>query len=430
MNKRVFCHNISVEDMQNKEKYIRTHQYIINRWKEGLRTNSNPDYPLPFPFEPPCVDGEFQCLFYWDTFFTNRGMILDGCFEYAKYNTDNLIYLLNKYGYVPNSNSFPGLKNSQPPYLQYMIRDIYEVSKDDEWLKNAYFSLKKEYDFWMTQRMTPIGLNQYLHCEKTKQDDINYYDYVCTRLPLLDKNAPEEYKVKVGRGYHAVGESGLDYSPRFHIYGTDLVEADLNAHLYSMEGYLAKLAHKFEPTIESTFINTQLKRKELMDKYLLCDDGLYYDYNFVKGCIQQRDFNFTGQFLPFIVGISSNKDAITKLLTGVEFSHGIASTGVYNYDFEYQWAYPFSWPPDNALAFWALIKLGMKKDAERVGIKYLEMCSSSFEKNHHLWECYSATYEGKAKKREYANTEMLGWTAGVYQWIYYDLFLDKKVNYE
>ena len=128
--------------MENKNQFIDTHNYVLNRWKDGLRTKSNPDYPLPFPFEPPCVDGNFQCLFYWDTFFTNRGMILDGYIQFAQYNTDNLIYLLDKYGFVPNSNSYPGIKHaSQPPYIQYMISDVYEATHDNMWLEKAYFEL-------------------------------------------------------------------------------------------------------------------------------------------------------------------------------------------------------------------------------------------------------------------------------------------------
>ena len=80
-----------------EQKYIDTHEFIKRRWKDGLRETQDPDYPLPFPFEPPCVDGLFQYLFYWDTFFTNRGLILDGEVQIAKWNTDNLIYLLKKY---------------------------------------------------------------------------------------------------------------------------------------------------------------------------------------------------------------------------------------------------------------------------------------------------------------------------------------------
>ncbi|MFA7125995.1 MAG: trehalase family glycosidase [Bacilli bacterium] len=411
------------------EKYLITHNYIINRWKDGLRTVSHPEYPLPFPFEPPCVDGVFQCMFYWDTFFTNRGMILDGYIEYAKYNTDNLIYLLNKYGCVPNSNSYPGIKhNSQPPYLQYMIRDVYEVTKDKEWLKEAYFALKKEYDFWMTKRMTPIGLNQYLHHPKSDEEKIEFYDYVATRLDL-DKNAPREFKIKAGAGFNAQGESGLDFSPRFGFDGEDMVEVDLNSHMFAMEAYLALLAAEFEPKLESYFLSQKDKRRELMNKYLLCEDGLYYDYNFVKNSIQQREMYFTGQFVPFIVGLLNNKDALRHLLSKVEFTFGISSTTPYSSNLEYQAGYPFSFPYDNALAFWALSKVGLEEDLLRVGKKYLEMCSSSYIEHGHLWEVYNAIKPGRAEKKEYPNTEMLGWTAGTYQWIYYYIYEGKKLEY-
>ena len=412
-----------------KEKYISTNKYIKQRWKDGLMTVQNPQYPLPYPFEPPCVEGDFKCLFYWDTFYTNRGMILDGLIEYAKYNTDNLIYLLYKYGSVPNSNSYPGIKhNSQPPYLQYMVRDIYEKTKDLAWLEKAYGALKKEYEFWMNKRMTPIGLNQYLHYEKTDKEKIEFYDYVSTRIDL-DKNASKEFKIRAGSGFNAQAEAGLDFTPRFGFDGVDIVEVDLNAHLYALEGYLAELAGMFESELKTVFSLAQYKRKFLMNQYLLSDDGLYYDYNFAKKQIQQKDFKFTGQFVPFVVGLSKDVDAIKTLLKDVEFEYGIASTGQYKSPYEYQAAYPFSWPYDNGLTFWALTKMGLKEEYERVGSKYLEMCSSSFKQFGHLWEAYSAIKPGRAEKKEYPATEMLGWTAGIYQWIYYYLYNNKKMRY-
>lgn len=402
-----------------EEKYLKTHEFISKRWKDGLVKEQNPEYPLPFPFEPPCVDGLFKCLFYWDTFYTNKGMIFDGLIEYAKYNTDNLIYLLNKYGFVPNSNSYPGIThNSQPPYLQYMINDVFEATKDEKWAKEAYEALKKEYKFWMSERMTPIGLNQYLHHHKNDDEaKIDMYKYVCTRL-ALDPNAPREVQIKAGSGLNADCESGLDFTPRFGLDGEDIVEPDLNAHLYALELNLAKWAKMFEPNVEAEYLKAAETRKQLMDKYLLREDGLYYDYNFAKKEIQQTEFCFTGQFVPFIAGVSKDKKALITLLSKLEFAYGIASTEPYTSELEYQAAYPYSWPYDNGLAFWALKTLHLKEDAKRVGMKYLTACANSYTIAGHLWETYSAIEDGIATKKEYPNKEMLGWTAGIYQWIY------------
>jgi len=399
-------------------KFNKTHEVIKSKWDLALRKDSNPDYPLPFPFVPPCINGEFKCMFYWDTFYTNRGMIKDGKLQYAIWNTNNLIHLLKTYGCVPNSNSYPGIKhNSQPPYLQYMIEDVYNETKDEEWLKDSYEALKLEYKFWMEKRMASIGLNQYLHHEKTDEEKIELYDYVTTRLNI-DKNAPREFKIYAGSGFNADCEAGLDFSPRFGFEGKDMVEVDLNAHLYRMEIYLSSLARKFEPSKEYDFIVSAKKRKELMDKYLLCEDGLYYDYNFVKKDIQQKEFNFSGQFVPFIAGISKDKQALKYLLSKIEFTYGVASTSQYKSEINYQAAYPYSWPYDNGLAFWAVTTLELKDDIERIGNKYLEMCNRSVEKDGHLWETYSAISDQKAEKHEYSNQEMMGWTAGIFSWIF------------
>ena len=412
-------------------KYEATSLYIKDMWEKGLRKGDhNPDYPLPHPFEAPCINGLFQCLFYWDTFFTNRGMILDNKVQYAKWNTEDLIFLLNKYGCVPNSNSYPGIKHaSQPPYLQYMIRDVYEATKDDEWLKQAYYALKKEYDFWMTKRITPIGLNQYLHHPKTEQEKIDFYDYCATRI-ALDKNAPRNLKIRIGASLNACGESGCDLTPTILFNGEDMVEVDLNCHMFAMEGYLSELASRFEPDLFKKFKDAQIKRKCLMDKYMFDENnGLYWNYNFVEKKIEQQDFHYAGQFLPFIFGLSTDKKALLGLLCKLEYAYGVAETEKYPFKYEHQSAYPYSWPFDNCFAFWALSNLGLKDDAKRVGIKYLEMCSNSYIASGHLWEVYSAVTDGIAEKKEYPNAEMLGWTAGFYQWIYFYLFKGVKPSY-
>lgn len=403
-----------------ENKYLITHEFIKNRWKDAVRENKEGEYALPNPFVPPCVDGLFKCMFYWDTFYTNKGMLLDNKIDYARWNVENLIYMLNKYGCVPNSNSYPGVKhNSQPPYLHFMVEDVYNATKDKKCLEMAFFALKKEYEFWMSKRITPIGLNRYYHHEKTEQEYIDFYDYVATRLDI-PKGASKDIKIKQGSGFNACCEGGLDFSPRYNLEGDDICPIDLNCLLYAMEGNLAKWADMFEKDKRQYYLNQQNKRKELINKYLYNEkDGLYYDYNFVKGELETTDFNFTGQFFPYIVGISNNEEKCRYLLSKVEFEFGIASTSPYKSHIEYQAAYPFSWPYDNGITFWALTNMNMKDDALRMGKKYLDLCSNSYLKAGHLWETYNAVVDEIANKKEYPNKEMLGWTAGIYQWIYY-----------
>src|SRR5690606_35429193 len=129
--------------------------YIKDNWHKCLRENredSGSLLGLPCPYTVTCPEGMFQEMYYWDTYFTNQVLARQGLFNLAKNNTDNLLYLADKYGFVPNGSRTYYLDRSQPPYLSMMVREVYEESKDRRWLEKAYAVLKKEYGFWMTRR--------------------------------------------------------------------------------------------------------------------------------------------------------------------------------------------------------------------------------------------------------------------------------------
>jgi len=56
---------------------------------------------LPYPFTSPCVDGMFQEMYYWDTYFTNKGLIEIGKGQQALNNVRNFLFLLNEYEKYP-----------------------------------------------------------------------------------------------------------------------------------------------------------------------------------------------------------------------------------------------------------------------------------------------------------------------------------------
>ena len=59
---------------------------------------------LPHPYTVPCIGNRFQEMYYWDTSFINRGLILSGRIQQAVNNVENLFFLLDRYGFVPNGN--------------------------------------------------------------------------------------------------------------------------------------------------------------------------------------------------------------------------------------------------------------------------------------------------------------------------------------
>ena len=109
---------------------------------------------LPHPYNIPSPADIFQEMYYWDTYFLNTGLILSDDLEQAKNNIDNMCYLIDRYGFMPNGNRSCFLYNSQPPFFAKMIKELYEVTQDKDWLARVYPVLKKENVFWQERRNT------------------------------------------------------------------------------------------------------------------------------------------------------------------------------------------------------------------------------------------------------------------------------------
>ena len=152
-------------------------EFIRTGWDDTVRTAYHTEgttlLRLPYPYTVPCKNSNFQELYYWDTYFTCRGLLLSGRTELVKNNLLNLIYLLDTYGFIPNGNRTFYLNRSQPPFFALMVRDYYEATGDRELLEKAYGAMQTEYQFWMTRRIAPNGLN----CYGTDASDGDYPEY-------------------------------------------------------------------------------------------------------------------------------------------------------------------------------------------------------------------------------------------------------------
>ena len=82
--------------------------FIIDNWTRTVRTNQDDVgglIGLPFPYTVPCISGTFQEMHYWDTYFTNIGLILSGEVKQAVNNVENVAYLIEKYGKMPTDEN-------------------------------------------------------------------------------------------------------------------------------------------------------------------------------------------------------------------------------------------------------------------------------------------------------------------------------------
>ena len=380
-----------------------------------MREKKDGELRLPYPFVPPCLQGDFLVLYYWDTYFTNVGLIADEKTEYAKYNVDNLLYALDYFGCVPNYTRDDGAKwCSQPPLLRLMVEDVYKATKDENWHQNALLMLEKEYSFWMRERMTPIGMNQHGTNAKELSDLVEYYQYVSGRLPL-PQDVSDEAKAEKARNFLAEAESGEDFTPRYASHNAlDYVQIDLNSHLYGVEDYLARCYKETDVEKSAYYSRQKEKRVALLNQYCLDEKtGVYYDYDFVKGIRNSR--YCAANFLPYFYGYAKDGKGLKTLYEKLKTKSGIVScedTG----DTSYQWGYPNIWAPHQYFAYVALKKYGYEEEAEEIRLGYMRLLEKEFVRTGKLWERYDEN--GVAKGLEYETQPMLGWTAGVYNYFW------------
>ena len=155
-----------------------------------------------------------------------------------------------------------------------------------------------------------------------------------------------------------------------------------------------------------------------MDEDLKDKDGLYYDYNFVTG--KRSEINCSAQFMPFFAGLLNDKKVFNRLIDRLFMSYGVVCVEKVPSDTVYQWGYPNSWAPDNYLAYVAAKACGEEEKAKEIADKYLNTVADAFEKTGRLWEKYDGVHGGVATVNEYDVPEMLGWTAGDFEYFLKD----------
>ncbi len=397
-------------------KYNNVLEYIEANWNNVIReckTDKGDLVGVPYPFTVPAVDC-FESLYYWDTYFTNIGLLLSGRETLAKNNTDNILYLVEKFGFMPNSNGTYHLDHSQPPFLSIMVKDIYSYYNDKAWLFDAYKALIKEYNYWMKERSTPIGLNRY---DTNSTDSKNLSEKGKDFIKRI-RITPQTDTEKLGRHYLGTCESGFDCSSRFGFEIYNYAPVCLNSLMYAFESNMAYFAQELELSESEikAWLERSEKRKALMKKYMLGDDGCFYDYNFMEN---KRGTDFSAAAIyPLYCGVADSDDAqnLASNLHRIEADYGILSSEQNSFDGNYQWGYPNCWAPHQIIAIKALDKYCYGEQAKAIAQKFITLADKVFACTNELWEKYNAIEGNINVKCEYNRDmpPMMGWTASAY----------------
>lgn len=361
---------------------------------------------LPYPFTSPCIDGIFQEMYYWDTYFTNKGLLQIGREEQAINNVRNFLFLVENYGKIPNGNRMDYLSRSQPPFLGMMLQDVLQSQPNAISLQAAFNGLEKEYAFWNTNRIAPNGLNCY-GCDLPERELVKKM-HVSSYRKRTGKRV--EYTVENAQNILCECESGWDFSPRFSLRCSAYNPVDLNCLLYKDEMLLKEWATALGYTEKAAIYDSAAKARR--EKILSCmrKDGLYFDYDFVNGVCSKTLSCAT--FFPYFIGLDKDATGYRKALARLEREWGVVACD--SMETCYQWSAPNSWAPLNFVAFSAAQTLGLTDEAERIAEKYCAATDKLFMETGKLWEKYNAESGTLDYASEYGTPDMLGWSAGVY----------------
>jgi len=391
-------------------------EYIKNNWKNTIR---EPQNGVPYPFTSPSIKEMYRDFYYWDTYFINIGLLLDGNLEQVRNNLDNIAYFINKLGYMPNANVLPN--RTQPPFFTRGVYDYWKFTKDSNIIKRYVDTIIKELSFFDEHRKNKeIGLNAY-GCEDSYENIMLHYRGLHDRV--LEQSDDPKMQERIGKEIIIIAESGLDFNMRFRtdelkIAASEFVHLDLNCILYDAERKVSEMLFAIDRREEATnYLIKAEERKELINKYFL-KDGIYVDYNFVKNT--HSKIVSAASLYPYTFGISNDSEGCKKVLKGLELPYGVTVCPDRGNDVYYQWDYPSVWGEMNILTYWALINCDLKEDAQRITSKFIATVDRVFEKKHRIFEKYDGI-TGDISNAEYDAPEMMGWTAAAYSyfsWIY------------
>ena len=378
----------SQQDIDDVLEYIEKFwPRLIRRHKEDLRSLIG----LPNPYIVPSDSEFFQEQYYWDSYPVVRALI-----DHPKYSkvaigmVDNLLYLVERFGIVPNASRMYFLSRSQPPLLSSMVMAVFDKTKDSMWLKRAIELVEVEYnDVWMGKvhlrnyRLTPTGLSRYY--------DINALDDL------------------------AEAESGWDMTARFGGECMSYCPVDLNSLLYIYEEDMARVFGVLgDGQKREKYKKAAAKRAKIINDLMWYPAaGYYFDYNFVK---KRRSPLITiAGIYPMNVGIATKQQAkrVVKVVERVlQKEWGVAQS--VRFVENKQWDWPNGWAPMELRTVEGLMRYGYNHLARRLMMKWLLVNIKVFRETGQLWEKYDVVHGKVGVPDRYPTPSGFAWTNAVF----------------
>jgi alpha,alpha-trehalase len=378
--------------------YTAMFAYIDSYWEALTRENTEDVgtlIGLPRPYVVPGVGAMFQEMYYWDSYFTALGLVGSHHHHLVVDMTENMAWLLERFGVIPNASRYYFLSRSQPPFFTQMVdlalgvKRLRGDSDLDNWLKRMLTLAETEHEtVWHGtkqphHRLVHAGLSRYF--------DINFLDML------------------------ASCESGWDHSTRCDDRWLSFLPVDLNSILYAREIKMAEFAALLGQDVRATAWRERARtRAESMRAIFWSDDQeIFLDFDYVAG-VHDPTPTLAG-FYPLWAEIATPAQAerlVARWLPQFEQAGGLVTS--LTAQAGRQWAWPNGWAPLQQIVTEGLQRYGYVDDAQRLREKWLDMCATLHAKTGVLWEKYNVVNpEEEGEAGLYGHVTGFGWTNGV-----------------
>ena len=403
--------------------------------------------------------GRFRECYYWDTYWSIKGLLACNMIDSATKAVENLLYLVSTLGFVPNGNRVYYLERSQPPMLTEMVEAIrcyweqkeghFAGKKQLTWINEGLSLLEKEYAWWMKHRSVEIKV------DGTLLGRLNRFtggDMVAPR--------PESFKEdsvvagnKESLGNILAGcESGWDFSSRWFsetatgertheetVCGAedctrDLAPICLNSIMLRIEYHLSKYCKMLNKHKDSQkYAKAAKDRRNLIMRVMWDEEEkMWHDYNWKKE--QWTSVVSAASWFPLWAGCYGKEEApwgveevkacVDSLIkdSGLLCVGGVATTLTKEGPQE-QWDWPNGWPPVQEILIAGLRQVekrfgsssGGNEAAFDIAQRWLGGLFRCWKREKVMHEKYDVTkYEGgRGAGGEYEPQVGFGWTNGV-----------------
>ncbi len=373
--------------------------YINNFWPQLTRfvpIDQQTLIGLPRPYIVPGVGSMFQEMYYWDSYFAAIGLIGTEHEQLVLDMTENMAWMLERFGVIPNGSRYYFLSRSQPPFFTQMVALAWPLvqarGETDAlaWLARMLALSEAEHEtVWLGtsqphHRQVYGGLSRYF--------DINYLDML------------------------ASCESGWDHSTRCGDFWLSHLPVDLNSILYVREMDMAAFARLLGDEPRAAGWQARAEGRAETVNRLLWDDaaGLYLDYDFVSQ-LRTRTPSLAA-FYPLWAGLATQEQAdrlVEEWLPRFLQEGGLVTA--LDTQLGRQWAWPMGWAPLQWIAAEGLDRYGYQGEAREIRTRWCTTCQTHFQRTNLLWEKYDVVSPGSSGEGGlYGHVTGFGWTNGVF----------------